>query len=259
MTGSGAIAVSGGGGPNLEDATPAPARGATAGGEPEFRTKWTALLDAVEARRSETDLETLLDDDLLARAYETASRYSGLVSVSEAPFGRNRDMVAHTREHFDDLFNDDACAEPFKRPPAATDVDALLEASELVYLDDAVARFSSETVFEPTPAGLERVAFYELPPSVSEWMMAVELLAGSLGGQFDVDRAAADVVDDLYGRRREFVERAMDADSFLLVPAGHEASAEEKRRKIETRVRRGADVDPADVHAYCYGRALDLA
>jgi hypothetical protein len=259
MTGSGAIAVSGGGGPNLEDATPETARGATAGGEPEFCTKWTALLDAVEARRSETDLETLLDDDLLARAYETASRYAGMVSVSEAPFGRNRDMVAHTREHFDDLFNDDSCASAFKSHPTATDVDALLNASELLYLDDAVTRFSTETIFDPEPDHLEPIAFYELPPAVSKWMMEVELLAGALGGLVHVDRAEADIVDDLYGRRREFVNRAMDVDSFLLVPADHDASPEEKRRKIETRVRRGADVDPADVHAYCYGRALDLA
>lgn len=259
MTGSGAIAVSGGGGPGLADATPASTRRATAGAESELRAEWTALLDAVEARRSETDVDALLDDDLLARAYETAARYSGLVSVSETPFGRTRDMVAHTREHFDDLFNDDACAKAFKPSPATTDVDALLTVSELVYLDDAVARFSTETVFEPAPDGLERVAFYELPPAVSEWMMEVELLAGALGDRLDGDAAGMDLVEDLYGRRREFVDRAMDADSFLLVPADREASPEEKRRKIETRVRRGADVDPADVHAYCYSRALDLA
>lgn len=256
MTGSGAIAVSTDGGPRATDSIAT--RVATADEESELRSEWTGLLADIETRRTETDVDTLLDDDLLTRAFEIASRYPGLVLVSEAPFGRNRDMGRHIRDHFDDLFNDDAVARTFKSHPTATDVAALLKVSELVYLDDAATRFSTETIFDPTPAGLERVAFYELPSAVSEWMMEVELLSGSLDGRFGADGAEVEVVDDLYGRRREFVERATSADSFLPVPAERDADPAEKRRKIETRVRRDARVDPADVHAYCYGRALEL-
>lgn len=258
MTGSGAIAVSSDDGPRLGKSAPERAELATAGGEPEFRREWKHFLVDVEAYRSKTDVTELLDNDLLVRAFDIASSYPELVSLSEAPFGRNRDMREHTREHFDKLFNDDAVARTFKSHPTATDVDTLLKVSELVYLDDAATRFSTETIFDPTPAGLERVAFYELPSAVSEWMMEVELLSGSLDGRFGADGAEVEVVDDLYGRRRAFVERATSADSFLPVPAERDAEPAEKRRKIETRVRRDARVDPADVHAYCYGRALEL-
>ena len=183
---------------------------------------------------------------------EIADEYAAYLDVEAAPLEEFLEMGPHVRAHFARLFDTDGPYAGVVGPPRP-DVERAWRLAELVYLHDAVFRFTERIRFDPSPNGLETLRFNALPECVAEWMERVQVAWLALAGTLSVsDETALDTVDDLYDERAAFVERAVDTGQFLPVAPADDPRPE--RPEVQTHLRRDATVDPAKIHAHLFWR-----
>lgn len=242
----------------------------TDAGLSDFDEEWIDLVDSVRGRGS-TDPEEALSNsvDNFERAHELAFNYPERIDVYE---NACMDTVhepspsEHVREHFDNLLNDEDIGVMLKFPP---DEEYLRKACELVYIDDCVFRFSKSTVFKISDpefnpsSGYRKLIFVNLPDELgreyARWMEKMELLWNSFASGAVLNKEETkEMIDEMYEEREKFIRHAIENDIFLPIPTSDPAEAVDSRRDhIDNLVSRRNEVNPEEVHEYCYSVTLD--
>lgn len=224
-------------------------------GDSELKNEWKKLTKETEGSVYETDIEARHSDTNFKGAMKLTFAHPDSISVSTKPVSRRHDMTAHVRDHFDSLLNNAENGNRLKtgRP----DTERLLKICELVYLYDAVYRFSPETIVDPDIDGLERLRFVALPATAHAWMGEVDVLWWTLHNELAPEEPVNELIDRLYESRDEFVEDTKAAEIFLPIRSDYTDDVEDKRRKIAKRLERNSHVKPKLVHDYCFSRTVD--
>lgn len=223
--------------------------------ESELRNEWRKLVLGLRERRYEADISERHSEEPVIRAVRLTFSHPESFSISTKPVSRRNDIRHHLRGHFADLFNDEANAREFKG--ARPDIDRMLKACELAYLYDSVYRFLPESDIEPKIDGLESVRFVNLPGELATWMGEVDTVWMVLVGELAPEEPLDEMVDRLYAERETFVEKVKELEIFLPLRSEYLETPDVISKKIEKRLRRGAEISSKDVHDYCFTRAVD--
>lgn len=216
----------------------------------DFEELWSDLTTAMEELQYEEDPESRLTTENIAKAYAARLAFPEKVSVTREPFGRTTDLDEHVRTHFRTLFR----RHEELRTTLGWDEDDVLDACELVFVDDAVFRFTTTITFEPADEELATVSFNKYPDEASEWMAEwmekVDIVWSPLRGERALDETVEEYFRELSSSRNRFVDEARQADVFLPITAESVSDVEAMRSNIKRRLRRGSP-SAEQVHRYC--------
>lgn len=229
----------------------------TPGDGDDFNSAWEDLLEAQKSRQKAIDKEERFGGEPTKRAFEIAFAHPDKVDVTIEPFGRKEDMADHLQHHFDRLLNDDDVGASLKSGDVFGDIDHLFKFCELAFIDDAMYRFAQSHIFTPKVDGLESMGFIGLPadaqsPFIDAWHQDMEIVYQVLLGELKEGFRLKDKIDNLYDERDEFISYCKDHNIFMPITIDCRGGSGDRERKIKTRLRRGAQVPPSDMHKYCY-------
>lgn len=217
----------------------------------DFEEIWSDITTSMSELKHETDPKKRLAPENLAMAYATKFAFPEKVEVTKEPFSRRGDLDEHVRIHFQTLSDrrDDL------RATLGWSDDDVIDAAELVFVDDAVFRFVTVITFEPTDEELQAAQFNLYPEEASEWMETwmekVDVMWTSLRGGRDLDRTTDEYFRELYESREEFIKKAKERDVFLPITTERTGDPESMKRNIKRRLRRELS-SPQAIHEYCY-------
>lgn len=222
----------------------------------DFESLWSDLIASMDEVSYEEDPESRLTTENVAKAYAARLAFPSKVTVTQEPLGRNQDLDDHVQHHFRTLVNE---RDRLRRTLNWND-DDLLDACELVYVDDAVFRFVTVTVFEPEDEALASARFNKYPDEATEWMVKwmekVDVTWRQLTGEMSISSTAEDLFRELRGSRDRFIAEAREVDVFLPITNEAVADVEDTRRNIKRRIRRGSP-SSVQIHRYCHSRLED--
>ena len=221
--------------------------------------RWEGLVATLRGNKESEDPSERLSREPLDRALAIAGDYPEEVSVSRDPFDRTEDMSHHVRNHFDTIFNSDEVGAVLR--DGVPDTDTLLEFSEILYIDDAILRFSDRITFDPSPNQLNGVEFSELPAELDgelcDWMSRTELAWDWFVDNTATQNALTDIISDLYADREAVARRAEDQGVFL-PPTAEYTDDRLGEDYLRPRLMRQTSVSTDRVHDTVYSRAFDL-
>lgn len=219
----------------------------------DFESLWSDLVASMDEVSYEEDPESRLTTENVAKAYASRLAFPNKVTVTREPLGRNQDLDDHVQHHFRTLVNE----RDRLRRTMSWDDDDLLDACELVYIDDAVFRFVTVTIFEPEDEDLASARFNKYPDEATEWMVKwmekVDITWRQLTGEMSISATGEEFFGELRESKDRFVAEAREADVFLPITNEAVSDVEDARRNIKRRIRRGSP-SSGQIHRYCYSR-----
>lgn len=231
----------------------------------EFIDRWNELLENANRISSSLDVDERLNHTLINDAWEIAGEHPEFITVDIRRRENVEDMNGHILDHFSNLFNNRNMISTELIPnPANPNTKYLFRAAELVYLHDSITRFSERTRFEPDIGPFGVLDINILPDEIGPWLEGIEVMwlvaTGNLKLESD-DHSLIDMIDDLYERREEMVERAKDHDMFLLIaPEKLPGEIENiELPKVSRKMLRNEDIDPHVIHSYCFANSIHIA
>ena len=221
--------------------------------------RWREIVAALKRNKESEDTSERLSRDPLDGALAIASDYPEAVSVSREPFDRSEDMNHHVRGHFDTVFNSDEVGAVLK--DGAPRTDTLLNLCEILYIDDAILRFSDRITFNPSPNHLQSVEFSELPAELDEetrhWMSSIELAWDGFIENTATQDELTGLISDLYADR-ETIARGAEDRSIFLPPTADYTDDRLEEAYLRPRLMRQTSVSSEQVHDTVYSRVFDL-
>lgn len=225
-------------------------------GRGDLEDKWEELESRLRTQNKAIEHEERYDSEPWEMAFEIAFSFPDKVDVEIKPYGRDRDLTEHVRNHFDSLLNESSSGGSLRKG-AASDWERMLKACELVYIDDAMYRYSDLTLITPEVDGLAQVGFVGMPdgvqdPVIDEWHKELEVAWSILMDRLHEGIRLDEKIDDLYARREEFIDHCMESNVYMPITTEVSNTVEALEKNLKRRLRRNSEADPAKVHEYCY-------